>query len=358
MSRKRKRAESSESQNSPPQMTAEELAKKEQEIWEAVKEEHFEGALHCPPALLTVELITPVVEQMPLTLHRQYALMHELDEQTVGYMNDLQPTLRKYITSRLGDGPRSAHVANQTSSQSSTANQTMLSHIAWLSEELMRAAEEKVNLAQSAHDYVDRHIRLLDQAIKEQEAIISVGGVREGTRVALPELVLPRPLKFQTRDLLNSPIDDDTVIGIEAESPPSQQSNNRSKRNRRKSRKGPESGPLTTPRKEESGSGLKITLPPINSPKGRDGPWCTCRKPSYGAVGEVLLSSFSMLKLLQMVACDDKKCKIEWVRESSIVRSHCFINYLQFHLPCVQLDAVPTTRKWFCPNCRPAWTQR
>jgi hypothetical protein len=86
----------------------------------------------------------------------------------------------------------------------------MLSHIAWLSEEILRASEEKVNLAQAAYDsvrlfpqivglmsyavpQVDRHIRLLDQSIKEQEASISLG-VRPGTHLApilLPELIVP-----------------------------------------------------------------------------------------------------------------------------------------------------------------------
>jgi hypothetical protein len=87
----------------------------------------------------------------------------------------------------------------------------MLSHIAWLSEEIQRASEEKVNLAQAAYDsvrpppppqhrslysylsQVDRHIRLLDQSVKEHEASISLG-VRPGTHLApilLPELIVP-----------------------------------------------------------------------------------------------------------------------------------------------------------------------
>lgn len=91
---------------------------------------------------------------------------------------------------------------------------TLLQHIAQTSEEAIRTAEEKVSIAQTAYEtvrpsstlsppfvslirtcgQVDRHIRLLDQAIKEQEAAISLG-VRPGTHLApilLPDLVVPR----------------------------------------------------------------------------------------------------------------------------------------------------------------------
>ncbi|KIM53233.1 hypothetical protein SCLCIDRAFT_1158449 [Scleroderma citrinum Foug A] len=65
-----------------------------------------------------------------------------------------------------------------------------------VSEESLRAAEEKVSIAQTAYEMVDRQIKLLDQAIKEQEAAISLG-MRPGTHLApipLPDIVEHSPL--------------------------------------------------------------------------------------------------------------------------------------------------------------------
>ncbi|KAJ3004141.1 hypothetical protein NUW54_g4953 [Trametes sanguinea] len=78
--------------------------------------------------------------------------------------------------------------------QNSTSTRELLVHIAQSSEEVTRACAEKVYLAQHAYDLVDRYIRGLDRAIKEQEASISLG-LRPGTHPAsiiLPEVVVPQ----------------------------------------------------------------------------------------------------------------------------------------------------------------------
>lgn len=47
--------------------------------------------------------------------------------------------------------------------------------------------------------------------------------------------------------------------------------------------------------------------------------YCVCKRPSYG----------------EMIACDNKKCAIEW-----------------FHVSCVNMDPSKLNRgKWFCPDC-------
>ncbi|KAG1879421.1 hypothetical protein C8R48DRAFT_685612 [Suillus tomentosus] len=213
--------------------------RKELEIWDAFKEEHHE-----------------ILEQLPLSLHRQYTLIRELDDQSNTYHADLLDNVRKYIalriqlTSRRGmifdakqskmiipaisdpeamqaDSPQAAglpprdeqvnidspvEVLNDTHNARPVASiapslessieplspgnttRILLQHIAQVSEEALRASEEKVNIAQTAYETVDRHIRLLDQAIKEQEASISLG-IRPGTHLApilLPDLVVPR----------------------------------------------------------------------------------------------------------------------------------------------------------------------
>lgn len=190
------------------------------------------------------------IEQLPLTLHRQFILMRELDEQAnsmsyatmyflsllttyAGYNEDLLPTLHKYVALRRSiasqkqvgtpiesrdelsevdpifrNGPTTTAGPSTPSATMAPLNGTparklqpvsptklpgtpqplkrtsvasvslatprtptpmsapperskpplttreMLSHMAWLSEEILRASEEKVNLAQAAYDSV------------------------------------------------------------------------------------------------------------------------------------------------------------------------------------------------------------
>jgi len=194
-------------------LNQEQRAEKEQEIWDAIRETHYEA-----------------IEQLPLTLHRQLSLMRQLDEQSLNYTNRLLPSLHKYIQYRqsmdnitvfqpveeikrqhgellntdLGAGTLASPMISSRSEglHSSTlaispscrkppnTNRELLSHVAWLLEELLRAAQEKVCLAQTANDSVERHIRLLDQAIKEQEAALSVSS-SNSTSIHLPDLVIP-----------------------------------------------------------------------------------------------------------------------------------------------------------------------
>jgi hypothetical protein len=195
--------------------TTEEV-RKEIEIWDAFREEHYEA-----------------IEQLPLSLHRQYTLLLELDEQAQGYNKELLPTIQRYIKLRRAlisrpehrlpeqsqgagvviaskdvemvakseppptpiqnlstplNGGSSIHPSwRQSEDHGTPISQTkiisrlaslavtrtptpmsippdrmklpqttreMLSHIAWLSEEVLRASQEKVNLAQAACDSV------------------------------------------------------------------------------------------------------------------------------------------------------------------------------------------------------------
>ncbi|KAG6379090.1 hypothetical protein JVT61DRAFT_11526 [Boletus reticuloceps] len=185
------------------------------DVWDAFKEEHHE-----------------VLEQLPLSVHRQFKLMRELDSHSAIFHVDLLASVQRYIQLReslaarntqdnsnaveaqlnatthlnnavvdeAGDmSPNAMQVDSTESTHDATVNdnsanarfpaafqpnpgettRTRLQHIAQTSEEAIRTAEEKVNIAQTAYETVDRHIRLLDQAIKEQEAAISLG-VRPG----------------------------------------------------------------------------------------------------------------------------------------------------------------------------------
>ncbi|KAJ3821027.1 hypothetical protein EV361DRAFT_497074 [Lentinula raphanica] len=313
---------------------------KEREIWDTIKEEHFE-----------------IIDQVPLTLHRQYRLMSELDQQTHGYLDDIVPLLQKYAAYRrnqdAGESPASTSAAtaipstpiasssnppappfpktplrsvkvSQLASRPSTplslpaermkppeTGKEILSHIAWLAEEVVSAAQEKVNLAQAAHDYISRQIQVLRQSIKEQETSIALG-IRPGTQLApilLPDVAPPsRWTKNTTGGLV---LDDDdeplevnpTTLGIPADEPEPP-----TKRPAR-SRKGKRAA-------ADQQTSLKITLPAMH-----DRLYCYCNKPSDG----------------EMVACDNEECVNQW-----------------FHLTCTGLSRLPDeSEKWYCDDCDP-----
>ncbi|KAG2149273.1 hypothetical protein DEU56DRAFT_781389 [Suillus clintonianus] len=393
MSRKRRRSQAAPAEEHDEEHTSDvditgeghgsEERRKELEIWDAFKEEHHE-----------------ILEQLPLSLHRQYTLIRELDDQSNAYHADLLDNVRKYIalriqlSSRLGmivdakqnktniptvsdpeamqadpsqvasSPPRDEHVNNDSpaeipndsnnaspdasvahSLESSyielpAAGQTtriLLQQIAQVSEEALRASEEKVNIAQTAYETVDRHIRLLDQAIKEQEASISLG-IRPGTHLApilLPDLVVPRWARPTRIEHSPTPSLSPELSAISLPQEPAKELPAESARpgRGRKARKKPEPESETPPPLPEevlkipptrTTRSVKLTIPAqadSNEPR-----YCYCNQVSYDT----------------MVACDSDTCKLEW-----------------FHLPCTGLSALPSKRqKWYCQSCILKMTQK
>ncbi|KAI1790723.1 hypothetical protein LXA43DRAFT_890391 [Ganoderma leucocontextum] len=231
---------------SPEEVPAEdfdtEAFPKEREIWDAFREEHYE-----------------LLEQLPLSLHRAFTLIQELDQQAQEHFSNLTPAILKYVSLRrsLADAPHkqgqgaspeninppgtTSEAENRTASHSPMPNGTpangkansippqatnsnkgrtpplssrplsvvtessdstreLLTSMAQSVEEISRASVEKQYLAQHVYDLVDRYIRDLDRSIKEQEASISLG-LRPGTHPAsimLPELVVPQFKRTRT----------------------------------------------------------------------------------------------------------------------------------------------------------------
>ncbi|KAF9228622.1 hypothetical protein BS17DRAFT_877256 [Gyrodon lividus] len=399
--------ESEQDQGGKSQVDEEELTeerKKECEVWEAFKEEHHE-----------------VLEQLPLSLHRQFKLVRELDTQSEAFHADLLSSVRRYVALRMSLAPRnvqgevvqpmeggmdvdplnvnraghecsspmlvdsaeftqtetalngdaSARSTSPAPSPSHTPStvsfqpklgettRTLLQHISQTSEEAVRTAEEKVSIALTAYETVDRHIRHLDQAIKEQEAAISLG-MRPGTHLApilLPDLIVPRwarpsrvehsPVPPLSPGLELYVTEEPTVL----EPPEPLVSSSKATRRGRKAAVQKAAKPEKADLVEEPAapaaaeaqellefprtrrSGVRLTIPAQPHPPGPTLPadlnearYCYCNQVSFGT----------------MIACDNEACKLEW-----------------FHLGCTGLSEVPNKKtKWYCRECRPKMVQR
>jgi hypothetical protein len=96
------------------------------------------------------------IDQLPLVLQRQFSLIRELDEQSRDNYSQLVASVNDYISHRLAlqdpnvDPPtgKPAHYGRE-----------LLTRIGCLSEEEIKAAEEKVNIAQNACDSVSTKLR-------------------------------------------------------------------------------------------------------------------------------------------------------------------------------------------------------
>jgi len=340
----------------------------EAEIWDSFREEFHEA-----------------VEQLPLYLHRSYALLRDLDEQVTGHYNQIQPTLQEYIDLRrslagqkdpdavkeqrsppaesesevkpesdVAGDPKPSLESSDTPTGSPNTTRELLRHLGWLMEEVVRGSQEKVGLAQAAYDSVDRHIRLLDQSIREQEMSISFG-LRQGTHPSLlPDLAAPSRWARAQR-ATHSPIpslsDDEDIAapGISAGSevtigmapgdgegprgtaPGSSSSASKKSKKSKKRRLDKivaeaEAAAAPSPTVPSS-RGLRLRLPPLSSMAQGDAAadpsepkYCYCNRVSFG----------------NMVACDYPQCKREW-----------------FHLDCVGLAELPQSRTWYCRDCEP-----
>lgn len=344
-------------------------------VWDNFREQHHEA-----------------VEILPLTLHRNYGLLRELDQQSDGYLKALLPTARSYISHRrsLKHAPSTSTSSEPTTSSQPPAtpigppptlhlskrmfrtprppfdmprpplarvdtpmtpitpialppertkepqsSREMLSHIAWLSEDLLRNSQEKVNLAQSCCELVDRQVRLVEQAIRDQELVIA-HEVRPGTHptpIVLADITAPQKYTRPTRvsfspirsfhDYVDPPSDleleEDAVVdvlGQEEQQPP--ESSEKGSKKGKKDSKGGEKG--------QKSMIIRIPAQRLSEPRTSSEPgeaiWCYCKMPESQDQQD-----------RPMVGCDYDECEWGW-----------------FHIDCLKLKEVPSGDVWYCPS--------
>ncbi|KAJ7070334.1 hypothetical protein B0H15DRAFT_115152 [Mycena belliarum] len=342
------------------QSTGQDRLDKEREVWDAFKDEHVE------------------VFDLSSSLWRRFDLVRELDQQDTKNTSLLLDSFMEYVQRRRiiaqpppiiaapvfesepetseetlsiqAENAFSMKGAPRVQSESSSARRSepptdcasspplkhtpavpsnhssreLLTIIAKFSEASIRDREEKVNLTRAACDSVERSIRLIDQAIQEQEHAISLG-TRPGTHLApvlLPEIVMPKSNKPVRVSI--SPDLEDAFGGAEPK-PPTQ---SRRKKNRRGRKK--ETLPV------EAVVPLPRPKPPIiPNADPNESRYCYCDQVSFGEVRASLAFLSSALTSWKMIGCDDARCEREW-----------------FHLSCTNLKTAPEGRKkWYCDDC-------
>jgi hypothetical protein len=172
---------------------------------------------------------------------------------------------------------------------------------------------------------VERSIRLIDQAIQEQEHAIFLGA-RSGTRLApilLPELSVPKWTKPARVTL--SPDPDDAFDGAQTKAPAPR---------RKKSKKGRKKDPLPS----EAVVPLPRPKPPvIPNADPNEKRYCYCDQVSFGEVRAYVSFTFDALTGKKMIACDDPRCEREWVSGVEVAYVSLFIDMLkvpsQLHEP-------------------------
>lgn len=183
--------------------------------------------------------------------------------------------------------------------QKPKSTKELLVRLSFLLSEIMNTLEEKVGLANAAHDSVIRHIKVLDAAIAEHD----------GPQFAVdaePGILRNNTTEESSAPKIEQSDDDDEGRHMEIFQRYGQPLP------RRLNRRAKEQGGI-------SASTSSDQPPPETSLALGEELYCYCNQVSYG----------------EMVACDNPACEHEW-----------------FHLGCVGLSTLPSRRvKWYCPDC-------
>ncbi|CAE6533385.1 unnamed protein product [Rhizoctonia solani] len=373
--------------------------------WHAFAQDHYE-----------------LVEQLPLSIHRSFSLMRELDDLAQSNTARIVPATKAYIALRdslapkakghgrtpsgldllahvsavvepptatsplepadvlmsapvspsLGSAPvQSSILANpelpvSNSSPSDTFphdTRRLLTLIATLASDAVRASSEKLGIANAVYHSVGNHLTALDTLIAQHRSTLPhpPTPTPPPSSPALAQSASSSSIKIRTRrQSLQGRVDDadgqeedqqegtipplrltrtPTTIRIRNKPKPKEETRQRSvsmtknvSNTSSTSKNGPTNNklprnPPPTPRKSSNaGAGGVNNRPPTNKNANKktatDEVYCICGQGSFG----------------EMIACDGEGCEREW-----------------FHLPCVGLKVAPEANKsWFCNDCAKA----
>lgn len=237
------------------------------------------------------------VHDVPPQLQRLFKLIRDLDERVAA----LQAAVEDKCRQSLQGGP-------PTKKPRSKADTALREDINADMQKILSLSEEKVRIAAQVYDFVDGHIRQLDDDLRAFDGDLYSDRARLGLK------------------------DGETAskaLGIEADYPPTAPGAVRQKRKYTR-RKASEQGGAAAPAASPSSAAAAAAAAPSSAPAAlaaataladsSEPRYCVCNNVSYG----------------EMIACDNPDCVVEW-----------------FHYECVGITQQPKG-KWYCPQCKAA----
>eukprot|EP00877_Chromochloris_zofingiensis_P003319 jgi/Chrzof1/12989/Cz07g15140.t1 len=246
------------------------------------------------------------VADVPGQLQRFFKLLGDLEDRVVALQADVDAKCKDHIakahsSSKLGRSSPSAKRQKTDASTSALGQEIDVSM-----QKILSLAEEKTKIAAQVYDFVDAHIRHLDEDLRSFED--EINGDRNELNLADDETACGK-LGW-----------DDGAPVVAAPAQPEQ----RQKRKYRK--KGTTAAESVEASGDATATGAADAAVPLEVAVAGKAPivvdsseprYCICNGVSYG----------------EMIACDNPDCLIEW-----------------FHYSCVGITEQPKG-KWYCPNC-------
>ncbi|ORX45477.1 hypothetical protein DM01DRAFT_1378048 [Hesseltinella vesiculosa] len=226
--------------------------------------------------------------------------MRELD----GYSQELMDSV----------AGQAIHLIDQIQDMDATSRVTKFKELVAVLTESLKRGEEKVALAKSTSDAVERHCNRLDADLVKLEEVHPVGAVRI---TCVPGLA---PTSRNLREGLREGLEyrERYVKRLEKDRKDGKMEKKTKKRRIRDDPAGRQVKEPRAPKVARNGAGKSKKLAANEDADIEEPLYCYCQQVSYG----------------EMVACDNVECEIEW-----------------FHLACVDLKTVPKG-KWYCDNCQ------
>ncbi|GAA5879432.1 hypothetical protein JCM1840_007038 [Sporobolomyces johnsonii] len=271
-------------------------------IWDMIAEEYHD-----------------IVSELPLEYQRTFMLMRELEDEQQAHTASLKTLLEAHIHSTVN--PSSAPSPAPSGStldeplRPSGGTKERLATLGNAARSAIRAGEDKVGLAITLYEAVDRHIRRLDADLLKYEDSLVIG-LRSGTLPShdAPAATLKSPpgattsrgaIALGEREAYDSVAGEDTKRSTrkKQERAPEEVEKEREWKRRREMQK----QERAEKKKEEEGMPIDPNEPT----------YCYCNRVSFG----------------EMIACENDDCSREW-----------------FHLECVNLERAPKGT-WYCNDC-------
>ncbi|GAA5843507.1 hypothetical protein JCM3766R1_004353 [Sporobolomyces carnicolor] len=231
-----------------------------------------------------------IVTELPLDYQRTFMLLKELDDEQTSSTQNLAATLRRHL-----DAKTTAKAADYDAIQSSYLATT-------------RACEDKVNLALTLYESIDRHIQRLDNDLAMYEDNLLIG-LRDGT---LPSNDAPSKLHNATNAAAASSSSSPFA------GPPRTNRDEAQEFVEREHEKEWSKIQGFVKANEREANKLRQVTGVIGMPIDPNEPtYCYCNRVAFG----------------EMVGCENTDCPREW-----------------FHLECLGMDKAPAG-EWYCREC-------